>query len=225
MLSSFKNLREFFRSPLVWFGLLAALLYSSWPLGFWLDRPVAYHSLASELEAPHRPYNWLFISMDVLTGLVLAGIGIWQARKRPVQVPGIIIWSYVLFGLLVAVAALTPLVCDPTTQSCGPLIHNYRLLVHGIASISSVFFLLAALIGVTHRAHKHHKTSYVAIGLSVLLVGWLVFGVGSLLQILLHTHSGNSMQDFFISLCSLTIIAVVANVEWHRLAPLRDEEV
>lgn len=215
--TTYKSVKDVARSPLVWLSVVAAVLYSSWPLAFVLDPSVGRHSLASELEAPHRPYNWVFIAMDVLTGLVLFGIGVWQLRKRSDHIPAIVIWSYLGFGLLVAVAALTPLVCDPTTQSCGPLLHNYRILIHGVASIASVVFLLAALIGVTLRAHKVHSTSYTAIGLSALLLGWLFFGGSALSSMIWHTHGGNTVQYFFITLCSLSIVAVIANIEWHSL--------
>lgn len=209
----FHSLKDLVCSPLIWLSLLAAFLYSSWPWAYLLDPSVGRHSLASELEAPHRPYNWLFIAMDVLTGLILFGIGIWQLRKRQRQISSTVIWGYLLFGLLVAVAALTPLVCDPTVQQCGPLVHNYRMLVHGLASIASVVFLLFALMGVTYRAHQQHTTSWGATVLSILLLGWLFFGVASLSTLEWHTHRGNAVQDFFITLCSFSLVAIVVAVE------------
>jgi hypothetical protein len=214
----FHSFKDLVRSPLIWLSLLAAFLYSSWPWAYLLDPSVGRNSLASELEAPHRPYNWLFIIMDVLTGLILFAIGIWQLRKRQHWISPAAIWGYLLFGLLVAVAALTPLVCDPTTQQCAPLIHNYPLLIHGIASIGSVLFLLFALTGVTYRAHQKHATSWGATVLSILLLGWLFFGVASLSSLKWHTHRGNIVQDFFITLCSLSIIAVVVAVEANHIA-------
>jgi hypothetical protein len=213
----FHSLKDLVRSPLVWLSLLAAFLYSSWPLAFLLDPSVGRHSLASELEAPHRPYNWVFIAMDVLTGLILMGVGIWQLRKKAHRLPTLAVWGYLLFGVLVAVAALTPLVCDPTAQQCGPLVHNYHEVIHGLASIASVVFLLFALMGVTFRAHQQHHTSWGAALLTILLLGWLFFGVASLSTMRWHTHSGNEVQDFFITLCSLSVVAVVVAVEASHL--------
>lgn len=216
LFGSYKSLKDLLRSPLVWLSLVAALLYSSWPWSFLLDPSVAHHSLASELEAPHRPYNWLFIAMDVLTGLVLVGIGAWQFRKRLHSHRGVI-FGYVLFGLLVIIAAATPLVCDPTTQACGPLAHSYRILIHGAASIGSVVFLFFALLGVTRKVYQQHGTSLLCIGLTTLLLGWLFFAIGSVSEQIWHTHRGNLMQDFFISLCSLSVMAVVVAIEHHHL--------
>lgn len=218
----FSDFRQLVRSPLIWLSLVAALLYSSWPLGFWLDPSVERHQLASQLEAPGHPYNWVFVLLDVLTGLVLAGVGIWQLLRHRAHswTSKAIIISYVSFGVLVAVAALTPLLCDPTTQSCGPLVHNYHVLVHGIASIASVIFLLGALLGVTINAYRRGGANWLFVGLTVLLIAWLAFGIGSLGSLFWHGFQGNQLQDYFITICSLTIVAVVVVYEFH--APLQN---
>ena len=44
--------------------------YASWPLGYWLN-PVANRGLASNLEAAHQPYNWVFIAFDIVSGLLI----------------------------------------------------------------------------------------------------------------------------------------------------------
>lgn len=200
-------------SPLaVKFGILAAILYSSWPLGYWLDPVVARGALASELGAIHHPYNWLFIATDCLTGLVLVAIGFWQLRKAPVGLTRLAVYSYMIFGFLVALAALTPLACNSTSQLCGPLVHNYRALVHGFASIASVSFLLIGLLGVVRTALKNGARRFVRYSLLVLLAAWLAFAVASLSEIIIHIH-GNTLQYFFITVCSLSIVAIIAAIE------------
>ena len=59
------------RANITFLMLIAGLLYSSWPLGYWLN-PNAAKGLASDLEALHQPFNWLFIALDILTGLFVA---------------------------------------------------------------------------------------------------------------------------------------------------------
>lgn len=212
------TVRNLWRSPLFWLSVVVALFYNSWPLGYVLDPSVEMHALASQLEAPHHPYSWLFVALDVITGLALVAVGLWQWRALPKRRSSrAIIVSYSLFGVLVSVAALTPLVCDPTAQTCGPLLHNYRLLIHGLASIASVLFLFAALLGVTINAYREHGWGWLSIGLTALLMGWLVFGVGSVAAMLLHLPADNKLQDFFISLCSLSIVAVVTVAEYAAL--------
>lgn len=217
-----KTATDLIRSPLVWLSLVAGVLYSSWPWGFVLDPVVGRSSLASGLEAPHHPYNWLFIAMDVMTGLVLAGIGIYQLRKHPHRTARVVVISYLIFGILVAVAALTPLVCDPTTQSCGPLLHNTHALIHGFASIASVSFLWVALVVVTINSYRLRVSRVVLVTLSVILLAWAVFATASISQIIWHMHDGHNLQYFFITICSLSIIAVVTVLESHALQPVSE---
>src|SRR6185312_10011235 len=53
---------------------LAALLYNSWPLGFWLNYSTSVHGLASDLEQVHHPYSWVFIGGDLLSSLIILTI-------------------------------------------------------------------------------------------------------------------------------------------------------
>lgn len=200
-------------SPLaVKFGILAAILYSSWPLGYWLDPAVARGALASELGAFHRPYNWLFIATDCLTGLMLLAIGVWQLNKAPAGFSRRGVYSYMIFGFLVALAALTPLACNPTSQLCGPLVHNYRALVHGFASIASVSFLLIGLLSAMRTVLKNGARRFIRYSLLALLAAWLAFAAASLTEIIMHIH-GNILQYFFITVCSLSIVAIIAAIE------------
>jgi hypothetical protein len=101
-------------------GLAAAVAYCSWPLGYLLNRALVDSSLASDLEAPGQPYNWLFITLDCVTGVavIAAAVLLWRAgRDRSVGLP---LASYVLFGLATGVDALIPVGCgSKPINSCG----------------------------------------------------------------------------------------------------------
>ena len=209
-------LEVLYRRPVFWLAWAAALFYSSWPLGFILNPGVAHHLLASELEAPHQPFNWLFITTDVLTGLTVTLIGIVQLRvhKRKV-LTNISIITYVLFGVLVATAALSPLNCDPgsKTSTCGALIHHPIVLIHGIASILSVILLLVSILFLGPLIRHYMRISKVVRALFICMLGsWAVFGVGSLLELMFHIQ-GNTLQYYFMSVCSLSIIFIVSVIE------------
>lgn len=195
----------------VWLSLAAALFYSSWPLGFLLNPSVGHHDLASQLEAPHQPYSWLFIALDVLTGLSLVIIGMMQLQKCRNTMMTVIIFSYMLFGALVATAALLPLSCDPTLGQCGPLIRAPRVIVHGASSIISVNMLLVSVLLLAKTVYEGRSRKIVQGVFGLILGGWLVFGVGSLLEMAHHIHS-NFLQYYFITVCSLSIILVVGVV-------------
>lgn len=199
-------------------SILAAILYSSWPLGYWLDPVVARGALASELGGFHRPYNWLFIATDCLTGLVLLAVGFGQLKKAPAGFSPLAVYSYMIFGFLVALAALTPLACNPTSQTCGPLVHNYRALVHGFASIASVSFLLIGLLGVMRTVLKSGTRHFIRYSLLALLAAWLAFAAASLAEIIMHIH-GNILQYFFITVCSLSIVAIITAIELQHQPP------
>lgn len=193
---------------------LLAVLYCSWPLSFLLNPKVGSRQLASELEAPGQPFNWLFISLDVLSGLGLLILCILQYRavapKRRIK------WSvvsYGIFGLLAAVAALVPLNCDPTTQQCGALIKDPLILIHGLASILSVvaLFFGTVLVAGTTYFHESAKRSWKWIA-GILLSCWVAFGAGAVVEMFLAIKN-NILQDFFITVCSLSVIMMVVYVE------------
>lgn len=195
----------------VWLGLAAALFYSSWPLGLILNPAVGRHELASQLQASNQPYSWLFILLDVLTGVALVAAGYMQIHRPHSQLIRLCIASYMIFGVMVAAAALTPLNCDPTLSQCGPLIHQPLILLHGFFSIGSVTFLLiSALIASATALDKKLGPTHFAI--AALLICWLIFGLGGTMSMLHHDHS-NILQDYFISVCSFSIILAVTTLE------------
>ena len=61
-------------------SIVAGILYSSWPLGHWLNLNVSKNSLASGLEAVGQPYNWVFISGDITSSLLIIIISLWLWR-------------------------------------------------------------------------------------------------------------------------------------------------
>lgn len=204
--------KQLHRQPAVWLAWLAAILYSSWPLGYVLNPFVGRHDLASQLEAPHQPFNWVFIAMDVLTGMTVTIIAIMQINRRSSRL--LIRWcvlGYAAFGLLVAMAALTPLNCDPTAHTCGPVLRNPALLIHGGASILSVVFLFLSTLALSASAYRKKLKTARAIFIAM-LVAWTIFGFGSLLELRWHI-TGNTLQYYFITVCSFSIVLVVAAIE------------
>ncbi|HEY5668200.1 MAG TPA: DUF998 domain-containing protein [Candidatus Saccharimonadales bacterium] len=211
-------IQQVYNRPVVWLAALAALLYSSWPLAFFLNPDVVKHALESQLQTAGQPYNWVFIAGDALTGAVLL---VAAALQYKVFITGGLVTrlgiiGYALFGGLVAIAALVPLNCDPQAKTCGPLIHDPFVLIHGFASIVSVLALLMGTLAVAIAAYKKHASAVVREVFLVLLAGWLIFGIGSIAQFWWHP-GGNGMQNFFITLCSASIVAIVAAIEYMSL--------
>lgn len=206
-------LQKLYRRPAFVLAVLAGLLYCSWPLAFVLNPGVA-RSLASQLEAPNQPYNWVFIAGDVLTGVVLLAVGVIQFKA--LRLGRLVRWSmagYAIFGLLSAVAALLPLNCDPQARTCGQIIANPLLILHGAASIISVLALLMSVILLGLYSYYQQSSPLARQIFRALLVSWLLFGVGSVLEFWYHP-GGNASQDYFITLCSVSVVAVVGAIEY-----------
>ena len=201
------------RSVVIAAAALSALFYCSWPLAFVLNPLVGRHDLASELEAPHQPYNWVFIALDVATGLALVFLSALQYRSVAPKRIKLSVLSYAVFGLFVAGAALTPLNCDPTAQVCGPLLHNPLIVIHGIFSIVSVVSLFGGTVLMAWAAYLHEVTRRTwRLTVPLLLGCWIFFGLGAALEMLMHIKN-NLLQYFFITVCSLSVVMVVLYVE------------
>lgn len=217
------SLRWLYHRPAFWLALLAALTYSSWPLGYVLNPAVGAHDLASQLEALHQPFNWVFIGTDVLTGLLLVAVGVLQWRKSKTPSMRQAIGGYVTFGLLVLLAAVLPLNCQPENNSCGPLIHRPIVIVHGLASIFSVLFLLAGfmIVGVIAllRRTPMLRPLFIAVGAC-----WAVFGIGSVWA-MVYPFGGNALQYFFITVCSVSIVLTASAIEYYDRSPQTSNKV
>ncbi len=207
---------QLYQRPILLLALVAAILYSSWPLGYILNPFVGTHDLASQLEATHQPYNWLFIVMDVLAGLVVTIIAVMQINRNAHNLIRACVIGYGIFGLLVTVAALTPLNCNISSDTCGPVLRNPELIIHGGASILSVGFLFLSTLALGATAIRENmKLGRWIFG--TVIAAWIFFGFGSLVELRFH-NTGNSLQEFFISICSVTVLLVIGFIEHNHAA-------
>jgi hypothetical protein len=203
------------RANITFLMLIAGLLYSSWPLGYWLN-PNAAKGLASDLEALHQPFNWLFIALDILTGLFVAIAcfklsQIVRANSHPKTRLGL--WVGVVgvasFGIITAIDAILPLNCLEGSPHCIDPLQNPYYIIHGIFSIGSIAGLTLSIIAiwlllylrVDEVRSKAHMTP------AAFLLIWSGFG-GLTLYLVLHNRSSTMAQHFFISFCSLWLVAL-----------------
>jgi hypothetical protein len=192
---------------------LAGILYCSWPLGYILNPSVTRHDFASELQASHQPYAWLFIATDILTGVLMLAIGIWQWKNTTQhKTLRLSIISYVLFGILVIAAAVAPYNCVSGSHSCQLLLHSPAFIIHGFSSIVSVVFLFVSLV-LPGKILLEQRMYRWLIVMGVFLVGgWGLTGLGTII-VVSHGMRSNWMQYNFITICSISLVASVVLIE------------
>ena len=195
--------------------VLAGFFYSSWPLGYWLN-PQANRGLASDLGALHQPYNWVFIIMDVVCGILVGIVSgklliIIRSGSNRKNLPGL--WIAVLgaagFGLFTAVDALLPLNCIQGSPQCEVSLNNSYFVIHGIFSIGSIAGLTVSIVAVWLLLLSRERAviSLAHLTLAIFLVVWLSFGALTL-YLVLHNRSSALAQHFFIGFCCLWLIAL-----------------
>lgn len=186
-------------------SIAAAVMYSSWPLGYWLNPAASRASLASGLGAAGQPYNWLFIGLDVTSSLLMVYVAYvsWKKyRDQPCFRPlAIILVSVALFGIGTSVDALLPERCVPGLQQCQSFRVDHLLLIHGIFSIAASVALFVGLVVAWLRQRSN-------LLLGSLLYGYAIFGLVSLIEATLPGHIGNWSQHYYITLCSIWLAAV-----------------
>jgi len=193
------------RNSIFLITIAAGVVYSSWPLGYWLN-PVASRGLASNLEASRQPYNWLFISLDILSGSLICLASWWLYRiVRRAHIPLLIytLFGFAAFGLLTAVDAMLPLNCINVINRCGSVFDDPWYVFHGIASIGSIVGLTVSIVCLWWLLARDKSTSrYLRWFLHSTIAIWAGFSIVTLALILL-ARSSNLSQHIFITVCTL----------------------
>jgi hypothetical protein len=166
-------------------GLLAALAYCSWPVGYLVNPSLAAGALASELEARGQPYSWLFILLDCATG---AAALIVVALSWPTRGSGNTTWrragliSYALFGISTAIDAVVPVGCGSVSlDRCGVSLTQVN--ADDVLTAVAMIALFVAALCVQVHATRDRSWSPLSISSLVVLALWsacgLVFLAGS----------------------------------------------
>ncbi len=199
------------KNPAVWLGVAAAILYSSWPLGYILNPSVAHTAFASQLEASSQPYNWLFISLDILSGatLLIAGLTQWTRTKSAALRMSII--AYMVFAALVIVAAVVPFDCDSLTGSCVDVAHSPLIIIHGLASIVSGVALISSLILILGVLVDRRLQQWFKLLPLIIFALWGIVGLAALDRY--HHSDENLVLYAFITICSISLVTPVYIIE------------
>lgn len=173
-------------------GVLAGLIFNSWPLGFVLDRPALHGTYLSVLEIPGRPYAHLFVACDLAVGALAVLAGLLLLHRPPVAA------GLVMFGVGNAWGASIPInaSCATSVASCGAS-PGQLLEPHTIASILSAAGLALALASLWQHG-RWMRALTVSAGFTALL---LVLSV-------LTARWVTASQVLFLVACGVLLAAV-----------------
>ena len=209
------NLFKSYRLNVSALMIVAALLYSTWPLGYWLN-PSANRGLASNLEALNQPFNWLFIILDIVSGLIIcyACLNLLQivnssSVNRTKLGLRVAVLGTGIFGLFTAIDALLPLNCIEGTPGCTDPLYNPYYIAHGIFSIGSIAGLSVSIFCIWLLLFMRDKTimRLAHITPALFMIIWLGFGVFTAILVFHNQSSGNA-QHVFITFCSLWLVTL-----------------
>ena len=206
-------------------GLVSAIAYNSWPLGFWLSKSTAEYGLASDLEKVGHPYYWLFILGDILAGMaaILLAITI-RFRLRPALSERI--WSIVslglfMFGIFTIIDALLPADCTITVALKCQANYGHGIGIDAILSGLAALGLAAGLLCLNHLKLTSRLRLYLHQLNQATLAAWaasaIVFCLLSLANLNAHL-----VQQLLISLSGLAIIVIILNLLF-ALQLIRDD--
>ncbi len=188
-------------------AILAAVTYSSWPLGYIFNSSASKSALASALEGLHQPYNWVFISLDIISSalVIYIAVNLWQKYKLSKQsfILTYIVSNLVIFVLGTLVDALLPEKCMPGTLNCPSWRVDHLLFIHGIFSIVSAISLFLILLIIWWR----NRTSL----FNLLILGYIIFAMLTLYEAV-YPASSNFSQHYYLTLCGLWIAVIPYSV-------------
>jgi hypothetical protein len=197
------------KKPVMLFGVIGALLYSNWLLGYWLNYRVASAGLASDLQMHSQPYSWLFILGDVLSGLAIAVTAYLLCQHR-YHLSVYLAAGYFCFGVMTAASALIPVHCGLNLTLCAVgngqtfSLHN---ITGGIASFGQ-FISLAVLWRLSIRSKMPRWRQWSTAGFL------LLWSAGGLLYMYLSLKNvdGVAMQHLFLLLTCVGLVLVPLGV-------------
>jgi len=138
--------------------IASAILYCSWPLGFWLNPAAQRAGLASELGAIGQPYNWVFIGGDVVSGaLLVLAITLLIKMYKFEKWAKVALILLAIYGVCGALDAALPMTCLPSEQACGSVFSSPMLVMHGVFDIMGSVALFVTLVAAALHVHMYSR--------------------------------------------------------------------
>lgn len=188
------------RWAIIVLAALAALAYSSWPLGYYLNPRVGATGYASELAADGQPYNWVFIVGDVLAGVLILMV-VWLLQqeygKKLQDWHRWLLGLFGVFGVLTIVAALLPMNCTPSISICRAQHHDWQMILHNVVSIAAGLAIYTTAFMVWKRYDRDERM----LVMHFILAALTTFGVLSFFYAVIPGPAYLAQRYFLIATC------------------------
>lgn len=183
---------------------LAAIFYSSWILGYYLNIHVATNGTASQLAAFSQPYREVFVIGDALTLLLVFIVSLILFPKVKSTAHKIALVLYGIFGVLSFYSSLVALSCSQAVQNCSNTSIDLRVIIHNLVGLAGLLCLLTALVFAQQRKNSLDSKTKVYVCL------WILAGLVSI-AVDLSVSSGMAValsQRVFLCFTAFTIFLV-----------------
>jgi hypothetical protein len=195
--------------------IVVAALYSSWLLGFLLDPSTAQYGLASDLEYPGHPYYWVFILSDIFVGvsltLIVAMMQVRLKRKFWSWLWAPILLGLLLFGLLSATSADSPLTCEPGYIRVCLTIGHHKLGPDSVESTLASAGLFISLVSAGIVSWRLRLNRYLGWLTWLTTIFWLASAVLFVRAADINRHLHN-VQQLLLSATAIAILIIGLNV-------------
>jgi hypothetical protein len=199
------------RATVAALSLLGGIAYFSWPLGYIVNRAVVEGGLASDLEVPGQPFSWVFVLLDIVSGLLIMAIVILYSRASTGRTRTLSyreLAGYAIFGLTTAASAAVPLQCGQGMRAllaCGTTTSRYDL--HDLLSLLGYFALFGSILWALAGSDRWHARGLLAFAMKLFGILWSICGLLLMVAVLAHWPQVEC-QHVFLALTSVVIALV-----------------
>lgn len=182
-------------------GFVAALAYSTWPLGYYLNPKVGATGYASELAVFGQPYNWVFIIGDVIAGVLILVVVLLLWHWLGKQLSAWHKWLlglFALFAALTIIAAILPMSCTPSISICRAELDDWQMVLHNTVSIAAGIAIYITAFMVWKRYDRDERM----LVMHVIMAALTTFGILSFFYAPIPGPAYLAQRYFLIATCA-----------------------
>lgn len=214
----YSDIRRSYKIVALCVSVIAGGCYASFPLAIWLNAPFAFRGEVSVLGEAGQPHATLFNSLDIISGCLLIGLGLFLllAYKNKTTKSWLwALWTLSLSGVGAVLAAILPLpVLFTFPASLHALVHiGVPVFAHGFASFvnTASFITSTALWAAIVYRQNLARIKRLPIAASMILIAVIGPILGAVFP-----RSGDIIQRIFILLFAIWLVIFTHDVLYSK---------